>query len=148
MDLRNATGDGLLGLDSETTTGYDNELHGQLTFDSDLYPSHIRRSCFLVFFYATSFVAPFGIIGNVFSIVVFLSCANFRRTSTVQYLIGLAVTDSLYLAGELLYTWSTPTPWRTYLTPINFVYTTDFGCKSIMWLRYRSRFIYSLLYFR
>lgn len=96
-----------------------------------------RRICVVTYFYATSFIAPIGITGNVFSIVVFLSATNFCRTSTVQYFIGLAVTDSLYLVGQLFYTLSTPVPGGTYFSPINFVHTTDFGCKSIMWLRYR-----------
>jgi hypothetical protein len=101
-------------------------------------PDEQCMGCFLVLFYATVLIATFGIIGNALSIAVFVWAANFRRTSTVQYLISLAVTDSLYLIGELFYTISTPAPDGTFLTSINFVYTTDFGCKSIIWLRYRS----------
>jgi hypothetical protein len=144
MDLLNAADGGVslstgdawtdVGLSNGTSPGYNPGLH------ETSYPADIRHICFLVFFCATSVIAPIGIVGNVFSIVVFLSAANFRRTSTVQYLIGLAITDSLYLVGELFFTLSTPTPWGTYLTSVNFVYTTDSGCKLIMWLRYRYKF--------
>jgi riboflavin transporter FmnP len=142
MDCWNSSGENvtMMPFDAWTTALHTNKS-SQVVFTPELVilGLMIRRICYLTFFCATSVIAPIGIICNTFAIVVFLSAANFRRTSTVQYLIGLAITDSLYLLGELLYTWSTPTPWATYLTSINFVYRTDFGCKSIMWLRYRSQ---------
>jgi hypothetical protein len=104
-------------------------------YETDFY-GH-SHACFWIYFCTTLMIAPLGIIGNIFSIVVFLSAANFRRSSTVQFLIGLAVTDSLYLVGELFNSVSNEAPWGEYLTPIHFVNTTNFGCKSIMWLRYR-----------
>jgi hypothetical protein len=132
MDTLNSTAGVVLSTTILASTD-DPPLGGNTSEDVSV----VHQVCFLVMYYATSLIAPFGIIGNVFSITVFLSAANFRRTSTAQYLIALAATDSLYLVGELIYTVSTPDPWGNFMTSIDFVYTTDIGCKSVMWLRYR-----------
>ena len=91
----------------------------------------------LVLLYSTVVLATLGITGNSFSLAVFVSSPNFRHSSTIQFLIALAITDSLYLIGDLFFTLGRPSWEPNYLTRINFVYSTDVGCKAVMWLRYR-----------
>ena len=103
-------------------------------------PDHkqIEQLAFLFFFYSTLVISPLGFIANLFAVAVFVASSNFRRTSTVQYLLGLSVVDSSYLIGELLHCLSTPDVFGRYLTSIDFVDKTNSGCKTVMWLRYRS----------
>ena len=91
-----------------------------------------------IFFLLYSMIAivPTGLIGNAFSITVFISGRNFRRTSTVQYLIALAITDSLFLVGDILFVFQQTGPDDLPLTSVDFPRTTDIGCKGVMWLRY------------
>src|SRR5688572_19424095 len=55
-----------------------------------------------IYFYGLSIIIPFGLIGNIFSICVFVLSAMLRRTTTGQYLIALAVADSLVLIGDAI----------------------------------------------
>jgi len=101
------------------------------------YVSWLRRVDPVFLLYSTVIIVSLGVVGNSFSITVFVSSFKFRRLSTIQFLVALAINDSLYLIGELLFVLS-GTDWEgKYLSPINFVNTNDVGCKLVMWLRYR-----------
>ena len=53
-------------------------------------------------FYGIAAVIPFGLLGNFFSICIVLLSPILRRTTTGQFLVALAITDSTVLVGELL----------------------------------------------
>src|SRR6218665_2859389 len=53
-------------------------------------------------FYAIGVVIPFGLLGNLFSICIFLLSPILRRTTTGQFLVALAIADSTVLVGEVI----------------------------------------------
>ena len=116
----------------------DSQITGNHTSTSmSDYAAWLYRIDPYILLYSTVIIALLGIIGNSFSIAVLTSSLKFRRSSTVQFLITLAVTDSIYLIGELLYVTSLTNYYGMYISSISFVNTSDIGCKLVMWLRYR-----------
>ena len=53
-------------------------------------------------FYAIGVVIPFGLLGNLFSICIFLLSPILRRTTTGHFLVALAIADSTVLVGEVI----------------------------------------------
>src|SRR6218665_2315308 len=53
-------------------------------------------------FYGIGVVIPFGLLGNLFSICIFLLSPILRRTTTGQFLVALAIADSTVLVGEVI----------------------------------------------
>jgi len=96
-----------------------------------------KRTFPFIRLYSIVLIVSFGVAGNSFSIVVFVSSFRLRRSSTIQFLIALAITDSLCLIGDLFFVLSGIDWQHNYLTPITFVSRNNIGCKSVMWLRYR-----------
>lgn len=120
-------------------------------FDSEVYNAtrkqlhrldEMRRIGQQFNFYSTlTFLVPFGLLGNVFSVVVFASASNFRRTSTVQYLIALAGADSVYLVGEALLVLLLYSPRGLLARFLVFHRAADVFCQGVTWSQYR--FVYS-----
>src|SRR6218665_4115966 len=53
-------------------------------------------------FYGIGVVIPFGLLGNLFSICIFLLSPILRHTTTGQFLVALAIADSTVLVGEVI----------------------------------------------
>lgn len=97
-----------------------------------------------IFFYGMCIVGPFGLMGNLLSVCVFLRSPSLRKTTTGQWLVALAIADSTVLIGEII-------RWLSfrrvhinrgffyYFPPslgLNFFDTTSAGCKITHFLRY------------
>ena len=92
-----------------------------------------------VYFYSLAAVIPIGLVCNAFSVVVFLSSATLRRTTTGQYLTVLAAADFLALVGELFRWLSFKQNDHTYYTDVTVVNTNDAACKGVTYLVYAGR---------
>jgi hypothetical protein len=97
----------------------------------------IKQSGFDVYFYGLAIIVPIGLVCNLFSIGIFVSATKFRRTSTGQYLIALAVVDALVLVGDMVFWMSTMDDRKVYRVGLSFVDTSDIACKLVMYWRYR-----------
>lgn len=94
-----------------------------------------------IYFYGILFVVPFGLIGNIFSICVFLLSAILRCTTTGQYLVALAVADSTVLIGDAIrwlaiLRYNTPEYYFPQYLGLNFYDTSSAACKTTNFLRY------------
>src|SRR6218665_1320558 len=93
-----------------------------------------------IYFYGLSVVIPFGLIGNFFSVCVFLLSSILRRTTTGEFLVALAIADSTVLVGDMM-------RWlahcnvsdQHYVSPslgLNSHDTSNAACKITYFLRY------------
>ena len=61
-----------------------------------------------IYFYAMACVIPFGLLCNSLAIAVFIHTPALRRTVTGNYLVSLALADTLLLLGDFI-RWLNPT---------------------------------------
>src|SRR6218665_3040795 len=93
-----------------------------------------------IYFYGLSVVIPFGLIGNFFSVCVFLLSSILRRTTTGQFLVALAIADSTLLVGDMM-RWLAHqnTSKQHYVSTsfgLNIHDTSSAACKITHFLRY------------
>jgi len=94
-----------------------------------------------IYFYGLLVIIPFGLIGNIFSISVFLISVLLRSTTTGQYLIALAVADSTALIGDAIRWLATrrhnkPEYYFPQYLGLNFVDYNNAACRIINFVRY------------
>src|SRR6218665_1836089 len=90
-------------------------------------------------FYGIGVVIPFGLLGNFFSICIFLLSPILRGTTTGQFLVALAIADSTVLVGELLRWFTDYKEGYYYLSEslrLNIADTSSVACKITNFLRY------------
>ena len=102
-----------------------------------------ERVIFDIRFYALGVIIPAGLLGNIISIVVFLSC-HLRRKSPGQYFIALALADNIVLLGELCL-WLNKSFWEKRNINIHFMSDDVFLCKFVNYVRYLGRIWSSLI---
>ena len=93
-------------------------------------------------FYSLGVIIPIGLLGNIVSILVFLS-SQLRRKTPGQYFIALAFADNVVLVGELCLWLNKSTLEKRQIGATFMQY--DIACKVVNYIRYLGRIWSSLI---
>ena len=90
-----------------------------------------------IYFYGLAFIIPVGLVCNALSIVVFLGSSTLRRTTTGQFLVVLATSDTIVLVTDAV-RWINydQSHWNFDFSNLDPIDSSDVACKALFYVRY------------